>query len=1119
MRHVPDLLRWRSATFFIALALLSGCASELAQDPPPELRVRPIYDSETGVIPLPNVAAVTEDGTLPRRDGAGRGSAQGEFYRWFSELRGWPASTPITIPFDGALDPETVSSENIRLGRVVDGAWQELSASLSYGESECGPGCESSVVVMPDEPLSNGEDYGVLVSRSVLGAGGEPIGEPVAFFYAASEEPLIDADGRPTLALFDDDPETAETLEGLRRRTAPYLRAATGEVEREELALVFGWRTRSVPGVAFDADSGRLPAPNDLALDADGTFPRSALSFCGDEPAGTCAQGDFDSYLDGLHGWPTSTPISIPFIEVADAPTLDLDTVTDETVQLWKLSEDGAVKVPIEVGVEPSGIVIEPVEAIDAATRYLFIATRDVGFELDGETVPLLPDPITALAVQGNEVADFSPQVDACGEACGAGFACVEDTCEPVDTGCDDCQGLACVDGACVEQVCARSLVAEVSDCDAEQIEEARLALAPTVEFIAEELELDYDDLAALSVWTSVTDTFIDFDTVSGRLPFPNDLSIAGCPEERPICFLYDESASDPTGRLLNSLSERRGFSTFATNFVPTAGPPLDPATLQPATSVRFAQVPGEVPILLEASEFSVRYEAEHILVDFARPLDPETLSVGVVTTEALGSNGFPVQPAPAFALIRNAHPLVDENGASQVDSVPDATAQQLEPARAALQQLFDNAFIIGLSREQIAAAWPFTTGQTTRPTQELRARTHKLLDDEGGIAATDEASDVVVAPTTLEDPNFPGVQVSFDSVGAIHRTVEFETVDWAGVEGNAADTTRQAVGVTVYVPKDSDPQPGAGCEPPYDVAIVQHGLGGWRYQPSFALANDFASACIAVVAIDLPVHGGRTPGAASLHPATRPADSGDTFLTEDILQTLHFYQQSVIDLSIVTRLLRTGGFDAALGQIFSDADSQIGYVGVSLGGQVGTAYLAVEPDPAVGVINVAGANLALYLTESSAFEPLLDALGITPGTVDFIRTIHFLQWAADWVDPLTFASSVTDDPLDALTYDGTDYAAEPGRTKPVLVQMVDGDPVAPNVSTELLATNLGVALNATVFMDTEHAFLGFTDTGAPDIAQAECARSQAIAFISSAFDGDAALPPSLDAQTCVANF
>jgi pimeloyl-ACP methyl ester carboxylesterase len=1126
LKSMTGLLSDCRITFLGAVcmtAIFTGCADELAQDPPPDPRTRPVYDAATGVIPLPNSAALDDDGTLPRRDGAGRDSAQGEFYRWFSELPGWPTSTPITIPFDGLLDPDTVQTDNIRLGAVSDGQWIELSATLDYAEDACGPNCAATVTVTPSEPLEDGRQYAVAITRGVTNPAGVPIGEPTAFFYAMSPEPLVDEDGDPTLALFEDDPDTAVALEGLRRQTAPFLDAATTVVERDDLALVFGWQTRVSPGVSFDPEIGRLPIPNDLALDPDGTFPRGALTFCGNDAPDSCAQGDFDTYLDGLHGWPESTPISVPWAPIEGAE-FDDTTITDDSVQLWRLDaeEPGPIARTVEVGDDTMTIV--PEAPIEAGGQYAVVVTRDVAFARGEATFPFLPDPVTALAVQDNPVADFAPQTAACGESCGAGLVCADGACRAPTSDCDSACGSteACVEGACVAQICATSLVVELTDCEAEGIEEARLTLAPTVELIDDVGDIEYDELAALSVWTAVTDTFIDFDTAAGRIPFPSTFLTAGCPPERPICALYDPDATDATGLLLNALSERSGFSTFATNFVPTSGLPIDASTLEATTSVRFAQVPGVIPELLSAEQFSVDFDAGHILVSFDQPLAPETLSVGVVTTDALGSNGFPVQPAPTFALIRNPHPLVDENGASTVDVLDDATAQQLEPARQGLEQLFDNAFVLGLSRQQIASAWPFTTGTTTLSTRQLRARTNAQI---GATvpAATAPNPDVIANPSTLEDPAFPGVQVSFDAVAEIHRAVEFETVNWVGQSGIVAPeaTTNERVGVTLYVPEDPVPAAGQGCEPPYDVAIVQHGLGSWRDQPAFAMANDFAEACIAVIAMDLPVHGGRTPGSSTLHPATRPSGSGDSFLTADLLLSLAHFQQSVIDLSILTRLIREGGFDSVTGTTFSNEQSQIGYLGVSLGGQIGTAYLAVEPDPVAGVINVAGAKLSLYLTDGEAFSGLVDQLGVSPGTLEFIQTIHFLQWATDWIDPFVFASSVTGEPLPVLAYDeqADEFTESPGTSKSVLVQMVDGDAVAPNSSTELLAATFGVDLMNSTYFGTVHGFLAITDPAATDLAQAQCGRDQAVAYLASAFDGTATVPPALDAQTCVANF
>jgi pimeloyl-ACP methyl ester carboxylesterase len=237
--------------------------------------------------------------------------------------------------------------------------------------------------------------------------------------------------------------------------------------------------------------------------------------------------------------------------------------------------------------------------------------------------------------------------------------------------------------------------------------------------------------------------------------------------------------------------------------------------------------------------------------------------------------------------------------------------------------------------------------------------------------------------------------------------------------------------------------------------------------------------------------------------------------------QRFQLHYRVLTDSSNLTRLISEGGFDAVTGASFSNEQSQIGYLGVSLGGQIGTAYLAVQPEPVAGVVNVTGANLSLYLTESTAFEPLLNQLGVTPGTVEFIQTIHFLQWATDHIDPFTFAEAVTRVPVDVLNYNAVDetYSGVANSTKSVLVQMVDGDSVAPNSATRLLAATFGVDLVGSTYVGTVHGFLGITNPAAGDIAQAECGRQQAVAYIQGAFGGDAMVPAGLDAQTCVDNF
>ena len=147
-------------------------------------------------------------------------------------------------------------------------------------------------------------------------------------------------------------------------------------------------------------------------------------------------------------------------------------------------------------------------------------------------------------------------------------------------------------------------------------------------------------------------------------------------------------------------------------------------------------------------------------------------------------------------------------------------------------------------------------------------------------------------------------------------------------------------------------PAQGGG---PYPLVLVQHELGGSAAGVIGALGTSWVEAGAALAAVDFPLHGaradqkllgllanGRDPGP---HRAALAAE---------------FAQQAVIDLE--------RALDALAAAAWFDAE-RIAYVGFGLGGQLGSAFCALDPRPAaavlapgVGAALAAGPDPAHYL-------------------------------------------------------------------------------------------------------------------------------------------------------------
>lgn len=1127
-----------------APALLFGCMPDVpGPDPEPAARVAAVFDPGTATIPLPNSAALEEDGTLPRLDGAGDDDANGAFLAWLDGLHGWSEATPITIPFSGELDPSTVTPDNVKMWEHGDGAVTEVAlAATQYvvndeSDSVCNSTvCGAVIVAVPESTPKFGTRYSVVVTKDVKGANGEEVAESTAGFFAASNTPLI-VDGEPQNDVLD--VPTATQLEGLRQLLAPtFAAAAEAGIPRNRIASAQTWTVAEDPFTVLDPATATIPIPNTLAIEPDGTFPSAALNYCGGpgvdpatladtscdapdpeyyacevsadcdqyretgDPAVSCiggrcmyprcAQGAFDAYLDQLHGWPTTTPITLPVNGEIDETTLN-----DETVQLWAIIDDVPTKVEgTTVAMDPCGrqitITLPPeAPAMGYATNYIAFATKEVK---GTNGYSLLPPAALVLAMMPHEPGEFvgTCTAEEAGQACADGGVC------------------AAIPGQ--DYQCVRSLVPNASDANAASVMAIRPLFQPIVAAASAAAGVSWDELASIWTWQTWTDTFVVFDPSSGNIPFPHTLLTAGCPDGEPICNL--PAGEGATAPLLAELRRREGFSSTAPHWIPTLGPPLDPASIttspQAEAGILFAEANVIPPPLFPTDQWSVAYEFGHIIARFARPLRPDTLVAGLTTTNLIGANGHPAQPTPAFVFLRSEFPLVDENGVKTIAQIPDdATAQLLEASREDFEQLFLVALLFGYSRDQVNNAWAFVTDHSYRPLQELRART---LHEMGGTApvATANSPDVVTNPATVPHPDMVTVDIDTSNIAEIHWNVEFQTYWWLNADNTmAAAPTRADVGVSIFVP-----EPAGGCNAPYDVVIAQHGYTNYRKNMGLSVANEMAGRCIATIAMDLPLHGGRITGSPELHPASRPATSGDGFISEDFVGTVGLLKQATIDEIVLIQMLKQGAFDDALNMTFTDATSQIGFVGNSLGGFVGSLVSTIEPELGPAMLNVVGGQFGVVLKESDVFNPLLVATGIPADSFEELQALHFVQWLGEHVDPYAFAPYPKLAPIDDLTFDGTDFVGgAPLPAKDMMIQMVTDDPTIPNSATEPVARVMGVDLTDTTFPATvAHGFLSDIDPNSAGAPAHDCAVTQAAEWISSSFAGAAAITTPVSA-------
>lgn len=264
-------------------------------------------------------------------------------------------------------------------------------------------------------------------------------------------------------------------------------------------------------------------------------------------------------------------------------------------------------------------------------------------------------------------------------------------------------------------------------------------------------------------------------------------------------------------------------------------------------------------------------------------------------------------------------------------------------------------------------------------------------------------------------------------------------------------------------------PRPGG-----WPVLIFQHGITRSR-EDMLAVADSFADAGFAVVAIDLPLHGVTDtsdplyasaanplyaglglPATGSIErtfdlaliapPAIDPSGSHFINLTS-LLTSRDNVREGVADLITFTRTVPGVSFGAA-----GAASAAVHYLGHSLGAIVGGTFLAVMPAAQIGTATLAnpGGGIARLLEDSPTFAPEinagLEAQGLTPGTTLYAQFFRDAQTVVDSGDPINFiALASAAHPIHMLQVVGGGAVAGCTSTLP--------DQVVPNSATQRLVT------------------------------------------------------------------
>ncbi len=555
-----------------------------------------------------------------------------------------------------------------------------------------------------------------------------------------------------------------------------------------------------------------------------------------------------------------------------------------------------------------------------------------------------------------------------------------------------------------------------------------------------------------------------EFDPGKQVIPFPSNLLFSGT-KDGTLNIPLSGGSSDGPRIAMNALD---GFSTVAP-ITSSFAKAIDPASIN-GTTVRLWEVnsdPATKAVIgfVAALTFGVDYFATPSSTDTTdrtlailplKPLKPASTYLVILTKGLKSNDGQTAHSSQTYLSARIAEPVVDANGNSRFPSFTNEQAQALEPLRKLTnaQDAVMKAVEADLP-DKVVLAWAFSTqsvGPVLQSVRGLAAVGVSSAINPTSIGTTKTLNpslsgkaDIYLGSITL--PYYLGAPGTATDTTPLTRhweaatTVAGET-HLTGLNPLPAKTTDVTIPVLVAIPNATSlpggAKPGAG----WQTAIFQHGITRNR-SDMLALADALADGNIATVAIDLPLHG---LGSASVGLYVQPNLGNPTnisgertfdvdYVTQDpttgsitspvpdgtsdssgrhfvnlssLLTSRDNIRQAVADLMGLTAEIPTMDYDGGGADFNSNG---IFFIGHSLGGIVGSVFLANEANVQQSVLASPGGGIAKLLDGSVSIGPeitagLAAAAGLTKGTSEYEAFFGAAQTVLDAADPINYAAA-----------------------------------------------------------------------------------------------------------------
>jgi len=516
-----------------------------------------------------------------------------------------------------------------------------------------------------------------------------------------------------------------------------------------------------------------------------------------------------------------------------------------------------------------------------------------------------------------------------------------------------------------------------------------------------------------VSLWDPSSQVFDNFP--DDRIVQPDPSTATGVRlRVDPVRFAPTIMVARGFASLVTDLDTLDGFGVNAQAFFrfgrafDTARLPSAEATEMPSGGVGFVVLSPGPPRLVGALVSTTDNGATLMLAPL-RPLPAAARVAAYVTRALTAAAGGCLQPAPALA-------------ATLATPTPET--------RTALDALRSLGVVNG--PDEVVAL-------TVYPTQSIAAESVAVAAD----ITTRPLPGPLGRPTCVADPmgRYRTCSLTLEAHNYLDGMRHLAPL----APGGQRAPSRYTLPVTVWLPM-------MPSTTPVRTIVFGHGLGGDRGQAS-RLAGFAAPMGIATVAIDAVMHGNHPlnpmPGTSTLATVLNffTLAPGASRAIDALALRDHFRQSTFDTLQLVRRIAE--GFDAD-GDSRPDLDpTRLAYLGVSLGGIMGPAPLALTDAFGAGVLVVPGGRVSAIISDSTTFAPLITAVrpsGTTPG--DVARTFPLLQTLLERGDAASYGPHVF---ADRLTPGGS------MRVPSVLLGVVLDDDTVPNVANYTLARSMRV--------------------------------------------------------------